>query len=845
MNCYRLAKNIRPTNYIIRIEPIGPHYNHFQGLCKIIYYGASNTNEIVINSFNLEIEGVELRDNDMLHHHYETQYDIGKQQVILKFDAVPSEGILTIMYTGNIYNEALGLCKTMQNNELIFYTNFEPIQARKCFPCFDEPNFKAIFSLEIAAPKNKIVLANTSTKKVIDLHGKLLHIFNNTPPMSTYLVAFYIGNIKNSVGKTFDGTIVRVFSKKSKLHREYILSNLIKSMNIMTKFFDYKYPLDKLDLVFVPVLEGLAMENWGLIIYKENEVDTDENAEWNASIFHKIESTYTIFHEVAHQWFGNIVTMDWWSDIWLNESIATWFGWYIINKIFPEWKSNEYCHITRTIPIFGLDFLDCTHPIRNNVTKPEQLVEIYDAVTYTKGASVITMLVGCIEINNFMKGIRAYVKKYRYGNTTSIDFINTIQSYTNKPIVGFMKNWLDQKNYPIIDVKMFGNDALLISQKVYSIDPAEVDKQIDKQNIWKIPLTNKILLEEKTHIYQTKDFNTKINKDGFGFYIVNYEPHIIDKILSEHFDDLDDLDISEILNDLFMTLRNGKLSYSNYIKFFGKIINNLFTRKLSGMLLEQINNQFYYFLSTTPNSKAFLELKFILEPYVITIMNKLGIVFGTDDDIDRVNGRINAFRLACHFGILAYVDYCKNTFVEFMDLHQNGIDGSHLLNFYLEDIIIRTCLTHPDTEFRDRTFNFMMKLFVSNEKIDMVIYNIIYTSDIENYHKALNVVFDDKIDNMGKIDLLINAGKNYKLNKYLWIFIKKNWNFIREIFKDIQKSIFQIAIVFQLIVDNDGSIIPDIQKFFSDKISTSKMEQVVNMIIGYINANTYFNKLFY
>ena len=834
MDNNRLATNIRPFKYIINIEPIGPHYNIFKGLCKIIYYGASNTNKIVLNSFDLIIDKVYLHDIETSKQfcHYHTCYDINKQQISLEFNDVPGEGILTINYTGNIYDEALGLCKVMQDNDWIFYTNFEPIRARKCFPCFDEPNFKAIFALEIMAPKNKIVLANTSTKQIINSSGKILHLFHDSPPMSTYIVAFYIGNIKMSEGKTSDGITIRVFSKKPKMHREYVLSNLILSMNVMAKIFDFKYPLDKLDLVYIPVLEGLAMENWGLITYKEHEeVFNDDNAQWDTSIFYKMDSTYTIFHEVAHQWLGNVVTMNWWSDIWLNESMATWFGWYIIDKIHPEWKPREQFYINEIIPAFEIDYLDSIHSVKNNVTKTNQIVEIFDTVAYSKGAAIISMLVNEIGFNDFMKGMRTYIKKYSYRNANSSDFINTIQSCTNLPIVDLMTKWLSQKNYPLVNVGKFGNDALIITQEVYTIG-----YQSKNFDTWKIPLTNKNLFKEKSKIYNINSFSEKINKNGIGFYIVNYELPIIKNILLNHFHELSNLDIAQILNDLFMTLRANKISYTNYLKCIKIIIDNLKIKSPSGLLVELINSQHDYFIKTITNNSATNELAFVLEPYINDLMNKLGMIFVEQDNIDIVNSRINGFQLSCRLGITKYIKYCENSMIELMRSCNEG--KTTMINYYVQNTIIQTSLTSNNDNFRDQVFNF---LFDKNIKSDIVLNNIVYTPDIDNYYKVLNLIFDDKINNIQKVDLLSNTGKNYKLNKYLWIFVKENWNYIGEFFKNTGIYVTRIAQIFKSVVDVNGSIRDDMRNFFVDKLENN--DRAVDMMIEYINANTYFNKL--
>ncbi|XWV25838.1 aminopeptidase M1-like [Tupanvirus soda lake] len=839
MNKYRLPKDIRPIKYIIKIEPIGPDYDNFDGVCKIIYYGGGNRKNITLNSFDLEINDVHLMDNKKSYTYYGIVHDTDKQQINLKFDEIPNEGILTIKYRGKIFDESIGLCKAKQNGEWVFYTHFEPICARKCFPCFDEPSFKAVFSIQIVAPKNKIVLSNEEIKKEIAYKGKILHIFNDTPLMSTYIVAFYIGNMKKSEGFTFDNIKIRVFSTKSKFYREDILSNAITCMNTMTKLLGFKYPLKKLDLLFVPTLEASAMENWGLVIFKEEESNDNDDSTWEISLLNKIDLTYTIFHELAHQWFGNIVTMSWWSDIWLNESMATWFGWYVIDKIYPEWKSAEQFYVTETLGAFKLDFLGTTNAVKNNVIEPERITEIFDAVSYAKGCVVITMLINYIGINNFMEGIRKYIYKYQYSNATSRDFINEIANFTNKPIVKMMSEWLCQNNFPVINVDLFGEKSFIITQQVYVLNNK---KPNDK--IWTIPLTNKLMLDKKTDIFNINNFDSKINKNASGFYVVNYQPIIIEKLLVNNFEELTNLDLAEILTDLFMSLKANKISYDLYLRYNNIITEKLISRKPSGLLMEMIKKGFLYFSTIIKNKTCIEKQKHIITTYVNDTMEKIGIEFDKGDDVDIVNSRIHGFVLACSIGIEKYINYCVDTINKVIHAYHNDMDINKLMDNYLQDTIFRTVLNHSDVSVRDKVFDFLMILFNNNDYMNMVIHNITYTPDLENYIKALNIIFSDRLDNSQKIDIITDAGKNNKLNKYLWIFIKDNWDYISESFKHMQFSMIHIVEAFTLIVDEDGSIREDMKNFFENKNEKRKMEISLSRTIEYIEINTNFNKLF-
>lgn len=848
MDNYRLSRNILPTKYIINIEPIGPDYNYFKGKCIIFFSKKNVTNKIVLNAYELKNINVYLYDSEKSYYNTNIIYNDNKQKIKLIFESIPKNGTLIIEYIGKINEEPIGLCKAIHNDELIFYTHFEPIYARKCFPCFDEPNFKATFNIEIISPKNKFVISNSTLKDNKNIGGKILHKFNETPPMSTYLVAFYIGNIEYSEGKTLHGINIRIFTDESKKYREYILENTIRCMDIMTNYFKFPYPIPKLDIIYVPKLEADAMENWGLIIVKQSLNNyNDRNKKSEIPLFYKIKSIYVIIHELTHQWFGNIVTLDWWSDIWLNESFATWFGWFIMNNLYPSWKSYEEYYTDGVFDAFQMDYLLTSHAIIIETANPKLFINLFDAINYSKGSAVINMIVSYIGMELFMKSIRYYIKKFQFNNANTNDFINCLEYISKQPIKKMTESWLKKKNYPIVNVSLLDNNMLFINQEVFIMLTAPKntlwtnDLSPVDSTIWTIPLTNKILLDEKSKIININDLKTKINKDAFGFYLVNYDPKIIRYLLADKFGELSYLDVAEMLNNLFMCLRSNRLGYNIYLELLDTLLQKLKQIEPNGLLTKIIMRSFFYFNIIVKNNIAIIKYKKIITPYVNTILEYLGLEFKDDDDENILNSRISALDMACSLNIKKYVDYCNNLFDNFMEAYHNKKNTNNVMNDYIKDIVVKNAIVNRTENDRKKIFDFLLNMFDENNNIDLVIPNISSTIDIDNYYKALNFIYSDKLNNYGKLDIINKAGTNGKLNIYLWPFIKENWEFVKEIFSYTQFSYIHLANTFKFIVDVDNTLINDIELFFSSKkITTLSFARSIE----YIMINTNFNNLF-
>ena len=363
---------------------------------------------------------------------------------------------LEISFTAPIKEDMQGAyLSTYQYNEReerIVSTQFESHYARECFPCIDEPAAKAVFDLTIAIPDDDdIVLSNTEllTNSKTDTDRYVWH-FKKTPRMSTYLLAFAIGKFNSIEDRTKSGIVVRTFAPLNQDKELLRLPNdiAVKSLDYYENLFGVKYPLAKLDQVAIPDFEAGAMENWGLVTYRESQLLCDNSS----SIIAKKAAALTITHELSHQWFGNLVTMKWWDDLWLNESFATIMEYYATDKIFPEFRVWFDFFTQDCLAALYRDAIDGVQAVSEDVNDPAEIATLFDpCIVYAKGAHLMLMLIREMGEANFYKGIKTYFEKFAYKNAEAHDLWASLEPHAHGfSVRDLMNTWITQPGYPVV-----------------------------------------------------------------------------------------------------------------------------------------------------------------------------------------------------------------------------------------------------------------------------------------------------------------------------------------------------------------------------------------------------------
>ncbi|XP_042437233.1 aminopeptidase M1-C-like [Zingiber officinale] len=461
----RLPKFAIPHNYNLSINVDLSNFT-FLGVIEITIDIVSPTKYLVLNVVDLVVEQSSIWfSGDLLGgrgEHPSSIVEVKDDEIlILGFDGILpiGKGILSIKYSGIINDESRGFYRSTYEQygetQIMALTQFEPTYARRCFPCWDEPAFKATFTIKLEVPSKLVALSNMPVISEND-NGIIKTVyFQESPIMSTYLVAFVVGSLDYIETYSSDGLKIRVYTRIGKSNQgKFALDLTTKTLDFLKGYFSIPYGLPKLDLAAVPNFQEQGMENYGLLIFSEDYLFYDE---LSSSVKVKQQVAEIVAHELAHQWFGNRVTMEWWTDLWLNEGFADWMSYLVIDDVFPEWEKWSQL-LDDTTATLELDALSDSHPIEVlNITSGIEALEMFDSITYQKGALVIRMLQSYIGDESLQKSIAAYIKRYSYLNAKTEDLWNVIQEEINEPIGDMMSTWTKQEGYPVINVMLTGN----------------------------------------------------------------------------------------------------------------------------------------------------------------------------------------------------------------------------------------------------------------------------------------------------------------------------------------------------------------------------------------------------
>ncbi len=417
-------------------------------------------------------------------------------------------------------------------------TQFESTDARRAFPCWDEPMSKAVFDVTLIIPEDLVAISNTPavSEEVLGDGTKAIR-FAETPLMSTYLLAFVVGEMASVEAKATDGTSIKVWATPGKVeYGQFAVETSARILDYMNDYFGIPYPLDKLDHIALPDFAAGAMENWGIITYRERILLFDPQSSTAAT---KQAIAEVMAHEIAHMWFGDLVTMEWWDNLWLNESFASWMGNKAVAELFPEWSMWTQFLFQETMGGLNLDGLSSSHPVEVPVEHPEEIEEIFDAISYNKGAAILWMLEQYIGEEVFRQGMHDYFTTHEYGNARTEDLWEALGRAAGQDIVGLMETWVKRTGFPLVAAHVERGDArsrLRLSQSRFlyeNLQGAEAD-----ETLWQVPV--RVVRPEEpqpdTFLMTSRELQrplelghregafdwVKVNGGQSGFYRVNY-----------------------------------------------------------------------------------------------------------------------------------------------------------------------------------------------------------------------------------------------------------------------------------------------------------------------------------
>jgi aminopeptidase 2 len=511
-----------------------------------------DTNTISLNTTELAIHSTTVAAGEQVVATSPTlDYDEDSNTTKVSFDkTIPagSKASLTMTFTGILNDNMAGFYRSSfkdkaGNTTYMATTQMEPTDARRAFPCFDEPALKAKFTVTLIADEKMTCLSNmdvaseTTVNSSTTSKGKKKAVtFNPTPLMSTYLLAFIVGEL-NYIETNAFRVPVRVYAPVDRdiEHGRFSLELAAKTLDFYEKTFDSPFPLPKMDMIAIPDFSAGAMENWGLITYRVVDVLIDEKVS-GASTKQRVAET--VQHELAHQWFGNLVTMDFWDGLWLNEGFATWMSWYSCNVFYPDWKVWEGYVTDNLASALSLDSLRSSHPIEVPVKRADEVNQIFDAISYSKGSCVLRMLSKQLGEETFMEGVRRYLKKHAYGNTETGDLWAALSDASGKDVEKIMDIWTKKVGFPVVTVTENPSASSIHLKQNRFLRTSDVKPEED-QTLYPVFLglrtkegiNRELALTSREAEFKLKDLDFfKLNADHSGLYRTSYSPERLEKL---------------------------------------------------------------------------------------------------------------------------------------------------------------------------------------------------------------------------------------------------------------------------------------------------------------------------
>ena len=569
-NPYRLARTVVPSAYRIYLTP-DLDAATFAGRVEIDVDVTEPAASITLNSKELELGAATVSRAGTSHRSADPTYDLEFETASFTFDRPLPRGPATveIAFTGILNDLLAGFYRSTFTDSggvkhTIATTQFENTDARQAFPCWDEPAFKATFQVNLTAPSHLATFSNSRLVSDTDLgNGQRTVSFAPTMKMSTYLVAFVIGPFGATESIDVMGTPLRVVYPIGKGHlTEFALGASKFALEFFTDYFGIPYPGDKLDMIAIPDFAQGAMENLGCITYREADLLIDPNS---ASIGEMKRIAKVVGHEVAHMWFGDLVTMEWWQGIWLNEAFATFMELLCTDAFHPEWRAWVTFGPERDLAS-DIDGLHSTRPIEYEVISPEDMRGMFDRITYEKGAAVLRMLEQYLGAEVFRDGVRHYLKRHSYANTVTTDLWDALEESSGQPVRRLMGTWIHQGGHPIVTL---ANGTL--TQRPFAFGPPRGESAIGSS--WVVPVFTRPLdggpasrhLLEESPIPVADSLPVVVNAGGSGFYRSNYgAPERA--ALSPRIAQLTDLERSTLLSDSWALLLSGQTTWDEFFR---------------------------------------------------------------------------------------------------------------------------------------------------------------------------------------------------------------------------------------------------------------------------------------
>ena len=581
---------------------------------KVTITGEAKTSKISLHQKDLTVEAVEVAGQAR-------PFTLDKDNEALYIELEAAGPVLvTITYTGQITDNMTGIYPSYYTvdgvKKEIISTQFESHFAREAFPSVDEPEAKATFDLALKfdQAEGELALSNMPEIDVENRKATGVWKFETTPRMSSYLLAFAAGDMQGITAKTKNGTLVGVYATKAhpESNLEFALDIAVRCIEFYEEYYGVKYPIPQSLHVALPDFSAGAMENWGLVTYREIYLLVDENS----TALSRQTVALVVAHELAHQWFGNLVTMKWWDDLWLNESFANMMEYVSVDAIEPSWKIFEDFQTSGVPYALKRDATDGVQSVHVEVKHPDEINTLFDgAIVYAKGSRLMHMLRRWLGDDAFRKGLGAYFEKHQYGNTIGRDLWDDLSQASGRDVAAFMDAWLEQPGYPVVTAKV-ENDSLILTQKQFFIGEHE-----DRGRLWPVPLnsnwqglpdtltTERLEIPNYAALAAQNEGALRLNTENTAHYITDYQGELLDALLN-NLSSLDNISKLQIVQERRLLAESGKISYADLLPVISKLANETSYMVVSAVsqVLEGLNRFVDEGSQTEEDYKALLKI---------------------------------------------------------------------------------------------------------------------------------------------------------------------------------------------------------------------------------------------
>ncbi|NWS86568.1 AMPN Aminopeptidase, partial [Toxostoma redivivum] len=715
-NRWRLPTTLKPESYEVSLQPfLTPDANNmyiFKGNSSVVFVCEEATDLILIhsNKLNYTMQGsfhatLRAEDGGALPAISRTWLETTTQYLVVQLGAPLQQGRryrLSSSFTGELADDLAGFYRSEYTDEsgarhVVATTQMQAADARKAFPCFDEPAMKANFTVTLIHPSNYEAISNMPVKnteqQVIDGETWNVTEFHTTPRMSTYLLAFIVSQFDHVDNSS--GILIRIWGRPEAIREgqgDYALNVTGPILSFFEDHYNTSYPLPKSDQVGLPDFNAGAMENWGLVTYRENSLLFDASY---SSIGNKERVVTVIAHELAHQWFGNLVTLRWWNDLWLNEGFASYVEYLGADSAEPDWNIKDLMVLNELHDVMATDALASSHPLsfhEDEINTPAQISEVFDSIAYSKGASVLRMLSSFLSEDIFKEGLQSYLHTFSYNNTVYTDlWVHLQQAVENNnvnlpdTISNIMDRWTLQMGFPVVTVNTLNGT---VSQKHFLLDPTStVDRPSDFNYVWIVPITwmkgnnqgnGSYWLTEVSGTNNDFRFTSSwllLNLDVTGYFRVNYNQENWDQLLRQLGTDQTAIPVinrAQIIDDAF------NLARAKYVNVTLALNTTLFlSRETEYMPWQAALTNLRYFQQMFDRSELFGDMTKYIKNQVTPLFEYYKRI--TNDWQTRPDGlmaqynEINAISTACSYGLLECQQLATGYYQQWRNTNTNPV----------------------------------------------------------------------------------------------------------------------------------------------------------------------------